>query len=184
MTQPSDTSFYVTVTSSKTDEFPNNSPSHFQCRLPQALMLTGKWKVGLASLYLHGAPNPIPHVVTTHSTIPSLPVSPAPPPPPPKQISYKRLSNLYKGTSTDIMFQQYAKAFKSSQSQEFLSTLNKSDLPDDPTGFQCMAKLFRWMEQDLNKQLPTGYQFADDNDRWRVDITAQDSNLAVTTLQY
>ena len=66
MTQPSEASFYVTLTSSKSNEFPNNSPSHFQWRLPQAIMLTGKWKVGLASLSLPGAPNPIPHVVTSH----------------------------------------------------------------------------------------------------------------------
>ena len=69
-------------------------------------MLTRKWKVGLASLYLPGAPNPIPYVVTSHSTIPTHPTTPAakltPLPPPP--ISYKRLYNLYKGTSTDIMF--------------------------------------------------------------------------------
>ena len=32
------------------------------------------------------------------------------------------------------------------------------------------------MDQDLNKKLPTGYQFADINDRWRVDITAQDND--------
>lgn len=51
MTQPSDTSFYVTLTSSKNDEFPNNSNTHFQYRIPQALMLTGKWKVGLANVY-------------------------------------------------------------------------------------------------------------------------------------
>ena len=129
-------------------------------------------------MYLPGAPSPIPHVVTSYSTIPFHPVHPTtkpPPPTPPKQISYKRLSNLYKGTSTDIMFQQYAKAFKSSQSQEFVPKLNKSDLPDAPTGFQFMAKVFRWMEQDLNKRLPTGYEFADSNDRWRVDITAQDN---------
>ena len=45
MTQPSDTSFYATVTSSK-NELPNNSNTRFHYRLPQALMLTGKWKVG------------------------------------------------------------------------------------------------------------------------------------------
>ena len=66
MNQPSDASFYVTLMSSKSNEFPNNSPFHFQLHLPQAIMLTGKWKVGLASLYLPGAANPIPHVVTSH----------------------------------------------------------------------------------------------------------------------
>ena len=115
MSQQTESSFYVTLTSSKTSEFPNNSPNHFKFRLPQALWLTRKWKVGLASLYLPGVLNPIPHVVTSHpiSTTPTHVATP-------KQFSYKKLSNLYKGTSTDIMFQQYAKAFKSSQWREFL----------------------------------------------------------------
>ena len=91
MTQPSDSSFYVTLTSSKTQKFLNNSPSHFQCRLPQTLWLSGKWKVGLASLYLRGTPNPIPHVVTSHAPLPSHPTIPAVKPSPP--ISYKKLSN-------------------------------------------------------------------------------------------
>ena len=86
MTQPSEHSFYVTLTSSKSNEFPNNSPSHFQIRIPQALWLTGKWKVGLASLYLPGAPNPIPHVATSHS-IPTAPTHVATP----KQFSYKKI---------------------------------------------------------------------------------------------
>ena len=86
------------------------------------LWLPGKWKVGLASLYLPGAPNPIPHVVTSHALLLSRPTIQAAKPSPP--ISYKNLSNLYKGTNTEIMFQQYAKAFKSSQSQEFLSKLS------------------------------------------------------------
>ena len=59
----------------------------------------------------------------------------------------------------------------------FLSKLNKSDLPDATTGFDFLAKVFHWMHQDLNKKLPTGYQFGDDNDRWRVDITAQDNYM-------
>ena len=51
------------------------------------------------------------------------------------------------------MFQQYAKAFKSSQSQEFLSQLKKADLPEASTGFEFLSKVFRWMEQDLNKKI-------------------------------
>ena len=79
------------LTSSKNDEFPNNSNTHFQYRIPQALMLTGKWKVGLANVYLPGPPKPIPHVVTYH---------------PPKDTTKLtaplkdfRLCNLYKGTT-------------------------------------------------------------------------------------
>ena len=99
MSQPTETSIYVTLTSSKSGEFPNNSPNHFKYSLPQAIWLTGKWKVGFASMYSPGAPNPIPHVVTFHSTIPSHSVIPTPP----KQFSYKKLSNVYKGTNTDII---------------------------------------------------------------------------------
>ena len=31
------------------------------------------------------------------------------------------------------------------------------------------------MEQDLNKKLPMGYEFEDSNDRWRIDVSAQDN---------
>ena len=45
MTQPNDNSFYVTLTSQKTQEFPDNLPTQFQYRLPQSLWLpgNGKW---------------------------------------------------------------------------------------------------------------------------------------------
>ena len=66
MTQLNDSSFYVTLSSSKTQEFSDNSPSRFQYRLPQPLWLPDKWKVGVASVFLPGTPNPIPHVVTSH----------------------------------------------------------------------------------------------------------------------
>ena len=67
------------------------------------------------------------------------------------------------------MFHQFAKAFKSSQAQELLSTIDKTD-------FEFFGKVVRWVDQDLNKKLPTRYQFADNNDRWRVDTTAEDNN--------
>ena len=173
MTQPNENSSYVTLTSSKTQEFPENSPSHFQYRLPQTLWLPGKWKLGVASVFLPGTPNHIPHVVTSH-TSPSLTVhreteQVA------KPFASRSLLHLYKGTNTDIMFQKYAKAFKSSQSQEFLSKLKQTDLPETTTGFDFLSKVFRWMAQDLNKKLPTGYQFEDNHDRWRIDVSAQDN---------
>ena len=172
MTQPIDTSFYVTLTSQKTQEFPDNLPTQFQYRLPQSLWLPGKWKVGLASVFLPGVSNPIPHVVTSH-------VSSSPPKQhdilPTKPFSIRSIHNLYKGSNTDILFQQYAKAFKSSQSQEFLSKLKTADLQDASNGFDFMSKCMRWMEQDLNKKLPTGYEFADSTDNWRIDVSAQDN---------
>ena len=165
MIQPNDFSFYVTLTCSKTQEFPNNSNTHFQYRLRQTLWLPGKWKVGLASVFLPGVPNPIPHVVTSHTTAHHET----------KPFSTRSLQNLYKCSNTNIMFQRYAKAFKSSQSQEFLSKLNKSDLPEASTGFEFLTKVFRWMEQDLNKKLPTGYKCEDNKDRWRTDLSPQDN---------
>lgn len=126
-------------------------------------MVARQMESGVSQSVFTQYPNPIPHVGTSH--LPSLTVNHEAEQRPTKLFSYRSLSYLYKGTSTDIMFQQYAKAFKSSQSQEFLSKLNESDLPDAVTGFEFLAKVFRWMDQDLNKKLPTGYQFADSNDR-------------------
>ena len=57
-----------------------------------------------------------------------------------------------------------------------MSTIDKTDLPDANIGFEFLGNAVRWMGQDLNKKLPTGYQFADNNDRWRVDIQAKDNN--------
>ena len=116
-------------------------------------------------VFLPGVPNSIPHVVTSHTTAHHET----------KPFSTRSLQNLYKGSNTNIMFQRYAKAFKSSQSQEFLSKLNKSDSPEASTGFEFLTKVFRWMEQDLNKKLPTGYKFEDNKDRWRIDLSPQDN---------
>ena len=139
MTQPNENSFYVTLTSSKTHEFPENSPSHFQYRLPQTLWLPGKWKAGLVSLFLPGVSNPIPHVVTSHTSS-SLIVHHETKPT--KPFWFRSLLHLYKGTNTDIMFQQYAKAFKSSQSQEFLSQLKKQIYPKQAQALNFCPKFF------------------------------------------
>ena len=97
--------------------------------------------MGLASVFLPGVSNPIPHVVTTHVS--------SPPPQqqhdiiPTKPFSIRSIHNLYKGSDTDILFQQYAKAFKSNQSQEFLSQLKTTDLQDASNGFDFMSKCLR-----------------------------------------
>ena len=150
MTQPNVNSFYVTLTSQKTQEFPDNLPTQFQYRLPQSLWLPGKWKVGLASVFLPGISNPIPHVVTSHVSSSLTKRHDTNP------FGIRSIHNLYKGSYTDILFQQYAKAFKSSQSQEFLSQLKTADLQDASNGFDFMSKVFRWMEQDLNKKITHG----------------------------
>ena len=173
MTQPNDNSCYVTFNSSQTQEFPDNSSSHFYDRLPQTLWLPGKWKVGLASLFLPGAPNSIPHVVTSHT---SPQVHHETQQRPTKPFASRSLLHLYKGRNTEILFQQYAKAFNNNHSKENLSKLKKSDLQDAPNGFEFMGKVFRWMEQDLNQQLPTGYAYAGPKDVWRMTITAEDNN--------
>ena len=172
MTLLNDNSFYVTLTSQKTQEFPDNSPTQFKYRLPRSLWLPGKWKVGLVSVFLPGISNPIPHVVSSHvsssltihhNTLPTKP------------FRIRSLHNLYRGSDTNILFQQYAKAFNSRQSQELLSKLKTRDLQDASNRFDFMSNVFRWMEQDLNKQLSTGYAFEDSKDRWRIDISAQDN---------
>ena len=38
-----------------------------------------------------------------------------------------------------------------------------------------MGKVIRWMEQDLNLQLPKGYAYTGPNDVWRMTITAEDN---------
>ena len=65
-----------------------------------------------------------------------------------------------------------------------MSTIDKTDLPDANKGFEFFGKAVRWMDQDLNKKLPRGYQFADNNYRWRVDIQAQDNNTTWLLRQY
>ena len=139
MTQPNENTFYVTLTSQQTQEFPDNSPAQFHYRLPQPLWLKGKWKVALASVFLPGLSNPIPHVVTSHVSS-SLTIHHTTTPT--KLFRIRSLHNLYKGSTTDILFQQYAKAFKSSQSREFLSKLNSTDLQDASNGFDFMSKVF------------------------------------------
>ena len=136
-------------------------------------MVTRQMEVGLASLFLPS--HPIPHAVTSHRS-PSLTVRHEAEQRPTKPFSYRSLLHLYKGSNTDILFQQYAKAFSNNQSKEILSKLNKLDLQDASNGFEFMGKVFRWMEQDLNQQLPTGYAYTGPLDVWRMTITAEDNN--------
>ena len=145
MTQPNENTFYVTLTSQTMPEFPDNSPTQCRYRLLQHLWLQGKWKVGLASVFLPGLSNPIPHIVTSHVSS-SLTIHHTATPTKPFRI--RSLQHLYKGSTTDILFQQYAKAFKSSQSRECLSKLTTADLQDASNGFDFMSKVFWWMEQD------------------------------------
>ena len=94
---------------------------------------------------------------------------------PTKPFSNRSLLHLYKGCNTNILFQQYAKAWKNTQSKDILSKLKKADLQDASNGFEFMGKVFRCMEQDLNQQLPTHYLYAGAGDVWPMTITAEDN---------
>ena len=127
MTQPHENTFYVTLTSQPSQEFPNNSPRKFHYRLPQSLWLQGKRNVGLVSVFLPGLTNPLPHVVSSHVSS-SLTIHHNTTPTKPFRI--RSLHNLYRGSAIDLLFQQYARAFKTSTSQHVLSKLKKSDLQE------------------------------------------------------
>ena len=111
----------MTLTSQKTQEFPDNSPTQFQYRLPQSLWLPGKWKVGLANIYLQNPPNDIPHVVTSH--VKEKVTAP---------ITDFSLEKLYLGSTTDVMFQLYSRAFKAddvTKSKDIVSIIKKRSTP-------------------------------------------------------
>ena len=168
MTQPNENTFYVTLTSQKTQEFPNNSPTQFQYRLPQSLWLPGKWKVGLASVFLQNPPNTIPHVVTSH--IKEKVTEP---------IKDFNLEKLYIGSTTDIMFQLFSRAFKAddtSQSKDIVSTIKKDQLPLFKTGVLFFEAVYQRLQQDLLDKLPTGYRFTDGSNRWTPEFSIQDNN--------
>ena len=132
-------------------------------------MVTRQMESGVSESVFTGTPNSIPHVVTSHT---SPRVHHETQQRPTKPFASRSLLHLYKGSNTEIFFQQYAKAFSNNQSKEILSKLKKSDLQDE-----LIVKVFRWMEQDLNQQLSTGYAYAGPKvDVWRMTITAEDNN--------
>ena len=168
MTRPNDNSFYVTLTSQKTQEFPDDVPTQFQYRLPQTLWLSGKWKVGLASIYLQSPPNDIPHVVTSH--IQEKTTDP---------ITDFSLEKLYLGTTNDIMFQLYSRAFKADDvttSNDIVSTIKKDQLPLFKTGVLFFEAVYQRLQQDLLDKLPTGYRFTDGTNRWIPEFSLQENN--------
>ena len=157
----------MTLTSQKTQEFPDNSPTQFQYRLPQSLWLPGKWKVGLANIYLQNPPNDIPHVVTSHVkekvTAPITDFS----------------LELYLGSTTDIMFQLYSRAFKAddvTKSKDIVSTIKKDQLPLFKTGVLFFEAVYQRLQQVLLDKLPTGYRFTDGTNRWIPEFSLQENN--------
>ena len=158
MVEPTQASFYVTLVSNggKQGEFPFNQPCCFKNRLPQALLLRGPWKVGLASLYLPGAPHPTEpvHVVTSHPVVhPTKPTAP---------ITEHRQRNLYRGSATTKLFTMLGRAEKAvdgSSKQEIISNLNKLDIPSATTGVEFMRKVTAWLFREQFKKLPVGFRF-------------------------
>jgi len=117
--------------------------------------------VGLASVYLPGTKNKVPHTVTSHA--------PAKMTSPPAPISEKRLSNLYKGTTTNVMFRQFARAFSGSNTRDITSTISKAELPEADTGCEFFKKVVFKMDQDMNEKLPVGWAYYDSrNNGWRI----------------
>ena len=109
------------------------------------MLLQGRWQVGLASIYLPGNKNKIPHTVTSHAPTP-MTTKPAP-------VSEKGLSNFYKGTTTNIMFRQFARTFGRGMSRDILTTISKDELPEADTGFDFFSKVQELMHQDNEKYL-------------------------------
>ena len=168
MAQPNDNTFYVTLTSQKTQEFPDNLPTQFQYRLPQTLLLPGKWKVGVASIYLQSPPNTIPHVLTSH--VQEKVTTP---------ITDFSLEKLYIGSITDIMFQLYSRAFKAddvTKSKDIASTIKKQELPLFKTGVMFFEAIYQRLQQDLLDKLPTGYRFTDGTNQWTPEFSLQENN--------
>ena len=158
MVEPTQASFYVTLVSNggKQGEFPLNRPCCFKNRLPQALLLRGPWKVGLASLYLPGAPHPTEpvHVVTSHPVVhPTKPTAP---------ITEHRQSKLYAGSTISKLFTLLGVAQKHADSnvnQEIITNLSKLDIPSAATGVDFMRKVTYWLYRQQFKKLPVGYGF-------------------------
>ena len=99
--EPSSQSPYVTLLSNTSKpEFPENTPASFKVRLPHPLRVKN-WQVGVAGVYLPGAPNVTSHGVTSHPvTHPTAP------------LTEHRQSNLYEGSRNQRLFRWYNPALK------------------------------------------------------------------------
>ena len=150
--EPSSRSLYVTLLSNTSKlEFPQNTPASFKARLPYPLRIKN-WQVGVAGIYLPGAPNAVSHGVTSHS-VTTMPAAP---------ITKHRQSNLFRGSTNQRLVRMYCQAFRGTdrtKTQEITSTMEDADMPEAATGVAFMKKVFRWFQQDRQKKLFTGYNF-------------------------
>jgi len=152
--EPTSRSLYVTLLSNTSKpEFPENTPASFKVRLPRPLPVKN-WQVGVAGVYLPGAPNVTTHGVTSHPvTHPTVP------------LTEHRQSNLYKGSTTQRLVRMYSQALKGSdvtQTQEILTNMDDADIPAAATGMEFMKKVFYWLQQDVMKKLWKGYNLSTD----------------------
>ena len=103
---------------------------------------------------------------------------------PPAPISEKRLSNLYKGTTTNVMFRQFARAFSGSNSRDIISTISKDELPEADTGFEFFSKVQELMHQDINEKIPVGWACWDGTSRWRVELSPSNNDTGFLLKHY
>ena len=107
--EPSSQWMYVTLLSNTSKpEFRENTPAPFKVRLPYPLRIKNWW-VGVAGVYLPGAPYAVSHGVTSHPvTHPSVP------------LTEHRQSNLYKR-----LVRMYSRALKGTR-------MDPSSIPSRP----------------------------------------------------
>ena len=108
--EPSSRWMYVTLLSNTSKpEFRENTPAPFKVRLPYPLRVKNWW-VGLAGIYLPGAPNAVSHGVTSHPSAP---------------LTEHRQSNLYKRSTTQRLVRMYSRALKGTR-------MDPSSIPSRP----------------------------------------------------
>ena len=122
-------------------------------RLPYPLRVKN-WKVGVASVYLPGAPNGVSHAVTSHPvTHPTAP------------LTEHRQSNLYKGSTNQRLVRMYSRVLKGTdgtKTQEITSTMEDADMPEAATEVAFTKIVVYWLQQDRMNKLWTGYNFGTD----------------------
>ena len=133
---------YVTLLSNTSKpEFPENTPASFKGRLPYPLCIKN-WQVGVAGIYLPGAPNVVLHGVTSH------PVTTTPA----AFFTEHRHSNLYKGSTTQGLVRMYSRALKGTDgttTQEIITNMDDANMTAASTGVESIKKCFTGCDKML-----------------------------------
>ena len=117
-------------------------------RLPYPLHVKNR-QVGVAGVYLPGAPNSVSHGVTSHPV--TRPTAP---------LTEHRQSNLYKGSTTQRLVRMNSRALKGTdgtKTQEIMFNMDDAEIPEAATGVEFMKKVIYWLQQDRMKKLWNGY---------------------------